>query len=120
MLAADKKSDDFGAIRVNEDVILCVWIGHTGYISQPYSLSFEPWVLISARALDARTKRDLYWKTFSIGYDMKTKQVASIPADPRCQYASHSEIMKRIDDSITGLLESHNVAAQAIAADLWP
>ena len=118
--AADKKSDDFSAIRVNEDLILCVWIGHTGYISQPYSLSFEPWVLISARALDARTKRDLYWKTYSVGYDMKIKQVAHLPADPRYSYASHPEILKQIDDSITGLIESHNLAAQAIAADLQP
>lgn len=118
--AAENKSDDFSTISVKEDLILCVWIGHTGYFSQPYSLSFEPCVLISARALDARTKRDLYWKTFSIGYDMKIKQVTNIPADPRYTYASHPEIMKQIDDSITGLIESHNLAARAIAADLRP
>jgi hypothetical protein len=60
--------------------MFAVWIGHSCYVSQPYSLDFEPWVLVSARALDARTKRDVCWKTFSVGYNMKIKQVTHLPA----------------------------------------
>lgn len=119
-LASDKKSDDFSAISVQEDLILLVWIGHTGYVSQPYSLHYEPWVLMSARLLDARTKRDLYWKNFTVGYDMKIKQVVNIPASERYKFKSHSDIMERLDEAIAGLVDSHNLAAQTIAAELTP
>lgn len=116
--STDKKSDDFSAITVTEDLILLVWIGRTGYISEPYSLSYEPWVFLTVRALDARTKRDVYWKSFTVGYNMKIKQAVNIPADARYRFKSHPEIMQRLDEAITGLIESHNLAAQAIVADL--
>jgi len=116
--SADKKSDDFSAITVKEDLILLVWVGHTGYISEPSSLSYQPWILVTARALDARTKRDVYWKTFTVGWEMKIKQVVNIPADERYRFKSQPEIMERLDEAITGLIESHNLAAQAIVADL--
>ena len=116
--SADKKSDDFSAITVNEDLILLVWIGHTGYISEPYSLSFEPWVMMTVRALDARTKRDVYWKSFTVGYNMKIKQAVNLPADERYRFKSHSDIMQRIDEAIMGLIESHNLGAEAIVTDL--
>jgi hypothetical protein len=117
-VASDKKSDDFSAIRVEEDLILLVWIGHTGYVSHPYSLQYEPWVLVSARLLDARTKRDLYWKSFTVGYDMKIKRVVNLPAAEHHKFKSHSDVMQRIDQAITGLVESHRLAVQAIASDL--
>ncbi|MFH1499128.1 MAG: hypothetical protein ABII82_15030 [Verrucomicrobiota bacterium] len=116
--STDKKSDDFSEITVNEDLILLVWIGHTGYISDSFSLSYEPWVLVTARALDARTKRDVYWKSFTVGHDMEINQVVNIPGDERYQFKSHSEIMDRVDEAITGLIESHNLAAEAIVDDL--
>ena len=118
--SADKKSDDFSAISVQEDIILLVWIGHTGYISEPYSTYYEPWILLSARALDARTKRDLYWKTFCVGYKMKIDQATHIPAESRYKFKSQPEIMQRLDEAVAGLIESHNLAALAITADLKP
>lgn len=118
--AADKKSDDFSAITVPEDLILLVWIAHTGYVSEPYSLHYEPWILLNAHALDARTKKTLYRKTFSVGYNIKIKQVTHIPADERYNFQSQPEIMKRLDEAITGLVDSHNLAALAISADLRP
>lgn len=116
--SADKKSDDYSAILVKEDLILLVSIGHTGYISQPYSSSYEPWIMITARALDARTKRDVYWKSFTVGYEMKIKDAAHFPADARYTFKSQPEIMERIDEAIKGLVESHDLAAQAIVNDL--
>lgn len=119
-LSADGKSDDYSGVHVDADAILAVWFGVTGYMSAPNSLHYEPWVLIKARLLDAATKKDVYYKTFTVGYRMKIENVVSLPADPKYRYSSFDDLMARADDAAAGLKNCDDTVASRIALDLRP
>ncbi len=117
-LAADGKSDDYSDVRVEADAILSVWFGVVGYMSSPYSTHYEPWVLVKARLLDAKTKRDIYFKTFCVGYKMKIENVVPLPADPKYRYGSFDDLMVHTSDAVAGLVDCEEIAAKRIGADL--
>lgn len=116
-VASDGKSDDFSSIRTDADAILVVWFTTVGYVSPPYSTSFQPWVAVRARLLDAKTKRDLYFKTFSGGYEMKAENSIYVPADSKYKYESFSALTMEFEDSINGLKESVCAIAHYISKD---
>ncbi len=117
-VAADGKSDDYTDIHVDADAILSVWFAAVGYISPPNSTHYVPWVAIKARLLDAKTKKDIYYKTFCVGYEMKIEHAVMLPADHKYRYASFDELMAHINDAIAGLLSSEEIAAKRIGQDL--
>lgn len=111
-LASDGKTDDFSAIHTDADAILVVWFTTVGYVSPPDMTSFEPWVVIRVRLLDAKSKQDLYFKTFSGGYDMKAKNSIYVPAATQYQYQSFDDLTSAFDQSVQGL----KISIQDIAA----
>lgn len=117
-VGSDGKSDDFSSIHTDADAILAVWFTTIGYVSPPYSVNFQPWVAVRARLLDAKTKRDLYFKTFSGGYEMKVENSIYIPADSRYQYQSFGELTSAFNESVRGLKESACTIADYITKDL--
>jgi len=117
-LAADGKSDDYSNVHVDADAILSVWFGVAGYMSSPYSTHYEPWVAVNARLLDAKTKRDIYRKTFCIGYKAKVENAVFLPADPKYRYKSFDDIMANFSDATAGLIDCGQIAATQIAQDL--
>jgi hypothetical protein len=117
-LAADGKSDDYSDIHVDADAILSVWFGVVGYMSPPRSSQYEPWVMIKARLLDAKTKKDIYYKTFCVGYKMRIENSVALPADPKYQYDSFDELMAHVSDAAAGLVDCEEITAKRIGADL--
>jgi len=117
-LAADGKSDDYSDVHVDADAILSVWFGVVGYMSSPYSTHYEPWVLVKARLLDAKTKKDIYFKTFCVGYKMKIENVVPLPADPKYRYGSFDDLMAHTGDAAAGLVDCGEIVAKRIGADL--
>lgn len=101
-LSADGKSDDYSAIQTDADAILNVWFTSFGYVSPPESTDFMPWVVVRARLLDAKTKQDMYFKTFACGYDIKANSV-HIDAEATYRYGSFSKLEDQFDQSVTGL-----------------
>jgi hypothetical protein len=117
-LGADGKSDDYSDVHVDDDAILSVWFTVVGYMSSPYSTHYEPWVVIKARLLEAKTKKDIYYKTFCVGYKMKIENAVMLPADGRYRYASFDDLMARVNDAIAGLVNCEEIAAKHIGQDL--
>jgi len=117
-LAADGKSDDYSEIHVDADAILAVWFGVVGYMSPPSSTHYQPWVLIKARLLDAKTKSDIYYKSFCVGWKMKIKNAVMLPADAKYRYGSFDELMAHATEAATGLVSCEEITANRIGLDL--
>lgn len=116
--SADGKSDDYSDVRVEADAILSVWFGVVGYISAPNSTRYEPWVLIKAHLFDARTKKDIYFKTFTVGYKMKIENAVWLAADGQYRYKSFDDVMSRVSHAAAGLVNCEEIVAKEIGADL--
>ena len=116
--AADGKGDDYSGVHVDADAILSVWFNVVGYVSGPYSKKYEPSLVVKARLLDAKTKKDLYYKTFCIGYKMKFENAVMLPADARFRYGSFDDLMARASEAAEGIADSEGIAADHIGSDL--
>jgi hypothetical protein len=117
-VAADGKSDDYSGVQVEADAILSVWFGVVGYMSSPYSAHYEPWVLIKAHLVDSKTKKDLYFKTFCVGYKPKIENAVMLPADTRFRFGSFDDLMARSDDAVAGIVSCEKLTADRIGWDL--
>jgi hypothetical protein len=117
-LAADGKSDDFSEIRIDADAFVTTWFGTAGYVSQPFSTKYEPWVLVKVRLLDAQTKKDLYFKTFVVGWKMKIDNVVYLPADPKYKYGSFDAVMSHVPEAMAGLEDCSRLIAKQVGRDL--
>jgi hypothetical protein len=115
---ADGKSDDYSALHVDSDAILIVWFSVVGYMSPPNSTHYVPWVVIKARLLDARTKQDIYFKTFCVGYKMKVENAVQLPADPKYRFNSFDDLMAHVDGAVDGLVDCEKIAAMRMGSDL--
>jgi hypothetical protein len=117
-LSADGKSDDFSGIHVDADAFLAAWFGVDGYVSQPFSTHFEPWVLIKAHLLDATSKHELYFKTFVVGWKMKIDNAVFLSPDPKFQFGSFDDLIAQAPLAASGLNHCNELAAQKVGADL--
>ncbi|KAB0640518.1 hypothetical protein [Burkholderia latens] len=116
-LADDGKSDDYSAIQTDADAIMNVWFTSFGYISPPNQPDYIPWVVIRARILDAKTKQDIYYKTFACGYDIKANSV-HIDSDFAYTYGSFGDLEKNFDKSVEGIKSCEKSVADMIGRDL--
>lgn len=116
-LAEDGKSDDYSGIHTDADAIMNVWITTMGYVSPPESTSFLPWVVVRARILDAKTKQDMYFKTFACGYNIKSNSVY-VDSAATYSYDSFGDLEKNFDQSIEGLQSCEKSIVAAIGKDL--
>jgi hypothetical protein len=118
-LAADKKSDDYSAIKTDKDAILVVWFGATGFVNTAkLSTEYQPWLIVNARLLDPKTKAILYQKTFNLGYAAKIDNAVFINLDQKYQFGNFDDLMGRVDFSIEALSAGDQLAAEHIVADL--
>ncbi|WP_175713630.1 hypothetical protein [Burkholderia ambifaria] len=116
-LADDGKSDDYSAIQTDADAIMNVWFTSFGYISPPNQPDYIPWVVVRARILDAKTKQDIYFKTFACGYDIKANSV-HVDSDFAYTYGSFSDLEKNFDKSVEGIKSCEKSVADMIGRDL--
>lgn len=116
-LADDGKSDDYSGIQTDADAIMNVWFTSFGYVSPPERTDFIPWVVVRARMLDAKTKQDIYFKTFACGYDIKLNSV-HIESDVSYTYGSFGDLEKSFDKSVEGIKSCETSIATMIGQDL--
>lgn len=116
-LGADGKSDDYSGIQTDADAIMNVWFTSFGYISPPERTDFIPWVVVRARMLDAKTKQDIYYKTFACGYDIKANSV-HVESDAAYRYGSFGDLEKNFDKSVEGIKSCEQSIAVMIGKDL--
>ena len=116
-LADDGKSDDYSGIHTDADAIMNVWISTMGYVSPPESVNFVPWVIVRARILDAKTKQDMYFKTYACGYDIKSNSV-HVDSDATYSYGTFGSLEDNFGQSIEGLQSCEKSIVAAIGKDL--
>jgi hypothetical protein len=78
---------------------------------------FVPWVIVRARILDAKTKQDMYFKTFACGYDVKSNSV-HIDSGDTYSYGTFGSLEKNFDQSIEGLQSCEKSIVTAIGMEL--
>lgn len=118
-ITADGKSDDLTQVHTDADAILVIRFTGAGYVSSPLERSYQPWVTVSARLLRNSNKRELYFKTFSGGYQMTADSGVSLPSSSRYRYLYFHDLTTSIDQSIQGLRESVNDIATYLGRDLF-
>jgi hypothetical protein len=117
-VAADGKSDDYSGVHVDADAILSIWSRSFGYISPPSSTHYEPSGVVMVRLLDAKTKSDLYYKTFVVGWKLPIKESIYLEADPKYRYRSIDQFRAREDEAIQGIFEAERLISQHVSEDL--
>lgn len=117
-LSPDRKTLDYSGIRTDADAILAVRIATVGYMSPQFSTTYRPWVAATAVLFDAKTKKTLYVRTFSAGYEMKVKNAIHVDTSARFKYANFDDLSARFADSVDGLIEGETLIAGLIGQDL--
>lgn len=115
-VASDGKSDDYSAIQTDADGILNVWFTSFGYVSPPETGDFIPWVVVRARLVDAKTKQDMYFKTFACGWDIKGNSVHVI-SEPTYRYGSFDALTSAADQSVQGIKDCETSIVGTIMQD---
>jgi hypothetical protein len=116
-VSADGKSDDYSGIHTDADAILSMWFTSFGYLSPPESPEYVPAIVLRARVLDAKTKQDMYFKTFACGYDIKANSV-HIDSDGTYRYGTFGTIEDKFDESVQGIKACEQAIVAMIGKDL--
>jgi|SRR5579863_2142855 len=116
-VSSDGKSDDYSGIHTDADGILSMWFTSFGYLSPPESAEFMPAVVLRARVLDAKTKQDMYFKTFACGYDIKANSV-HIESDATYRYGTFGTLEDKFDESVQGIKACEQAIVAMIGKDL--
>lgn len=113
----DSRTIDYSAIEVKDDAILHVWFTTTGYMSPPSKVAFQPWITLRVRLIDAKSRKDLYFKTFTCGYKPSAEGFVHVNADPRFEYDSFDILMGKVDDSVDGIKACNSAITTLIGSD---
>jgi hypothetical protein len=119
-VAADGKSDDYSGVHVDADAILSIWSRSFGYISPPNTTHYEPSGVVMVRLLDSKSKADLYFKTFVVGWKLPIKQSIYLETDPKFRYHSIDQFKATQDEAIQGIFEAERLISQHVKEDLAP
>lgn len=117
-IASDGKSDDYSDVQVDADSILSVWSVSFGYVSPPNTTHYQPSGVVKVRLLNAKTKADLYYKTFVIGWKLPMKESVYLETDEKFRYKSIGEFTSHEEEAVQGLFEAQGVVARKIKMDL--
>lgn len=115
--SVDKK-DDFSQIKTDADVILCAWVGLSGYISSSFSKDYEPWMVLNAKLVALKDQTLLYQKSFTAGKKQKSENFEHSPLDPRFNFPSFDKLMENFDDAVGGFKTGQEKSAELLAKQL--
>lgn len=118
-MTPDGKSEDLTQVHSNADAILIIRFTGAGYVSSPLERSYQPWIALSARMLRNSSKEEIYFKTFSGGYQLTADSAVTLPSSSRYRYLYFHDLMSSVDQSIQGLKDSVNDIAAYLAKDLF-
>lgn len=118
-ITPDGKSEDLTQVHTDADAVLVIRFTGAGYVSSPLERSYQPWVTVSARLLRNSNKEELYFKTFSGGYQMTADSSVSLPSSSRYRYLYFHDLTASVDQSIQGLRDSIKDIAVYLGHDLF-
>jgi hypothetical protein len=118
-ITPDGKSEDFTQVHTDADAILVIRFTGAGYVSSPLERSYQPWITLSARLLRSSNKEEIYFKTFSGGYQMTAESSVSLPSSSRYRYLYFHDLTASVDQSVQGLKDSVNDIASYLGKDLF-
>ncbi len=104
-VAGDGDDVDLSAVRTDADAILAVWFTTVGYVSPPRSPAYQPVVVMKARMIDARSRGDLWFKTYIGGYDMRVNDAVYVPSGQQYRYDSFDVLMDAGAESVEGMVD---------------
>lgn len=121
----DKDNFDYSAIRTNADAILHVWFTQAGYASPKLSTGYYPWVGMRVRFLDAKSKKELYFKTFETGLATVSSSttgnspaITNISCGEKYRFGSFADLTSQFQDSVDGLNQCINAIIAYVGKDL--
>jgi hypothetical protein len=114
----DGKTDDYSGVHVDADAILSVWSASFGYVSPPNTVHYQPSGVIRVRLLDAKSKADLYYKTFVLGWKLPIKQSVYLETGEGYRYRSIDAFVAAEGEAVQGLLGAQRIVAKRVGADL--
>jgi hypothetical protein len=117
-VAADGKSDDYSGIHVEADAILSIWSRSFGYISPPNSTHYQPSGVVMVRLIDSKTKSDIYFKTFVVGWKLPIKESIYLETNEKYRYRSIEQFKASEDEATQGLFEAEQLISQHVEKDL--
>lgn len=120
-----EKDFNYSHITANTDAVLHVWFTVNGYISPPYSTSYQPWVLIRARLINSKSKADLYLRDLlTVDWVHKnrneTNEVAIVVCGEKHRYSSFDDLTNNFQQSVDGLRDCIQHIGAQIAEDITP
>jgi len=112
-------ADDYSHIQTDKDAILSVWFGPVGYIADGViDAPYQPWVVVHVRLLDGKTKKILSQKSYTAGYQAKTKGTQFVSCATSYRFSTFDTLMDNFDKAVEGLSECEKAIAQRAAEDL--
>ncbi len=114
------KKDDFSHIKTDADVILCAWVGWSGYLSSPGSSDYEPWMVMNTKLIEVKSQEQIYRQSFSAGHKGKTENIEYLALDDKYKFPSFSQLMEKIDLAIEGLKAGQTKTALVLSQQLLP
>jgi hypothetical protein len=108
---------DYSEVKTDVNAILNVWITQFGYVSPPSFSSYIPFVVIRARLLDTTTRQEIYFKTYTCGYDIMGKGDSDFVSS-NYHFPSFDALMTTFDETSKGLLTCETDIAKLIGRDL--
>jgi hypothetical protein len=70
------------------------------------------------RLLDSKTKADIYYKTFVVGWKLPIKESIYLETDEKYRYRSIDQFKASEDEAIEGLLEAEHLISQHVGEDI--
>lgn len=116
-LASDGKSDDYSDVKTSADVILQVWFGYTGYFSGATS-DYKPWVVVHAKLLDTRTKKELYHQSFSALRKPASDAIEFVPVAGEVEYKNFDDLISHAGQSLVPLQLGHQAIVRQLLKEL--
>ena len=72
------------------------------------------------RLLDGKSKSDLYFKTFVVGWKLPIKESVYLETDQKYRYRSIDAFVAAEDEAAKGLFDTEHLISQHVADDLKP
>jgi len=107
---------DYADVETDADVLLNVWITQFGYISPKHWSIYIPYVVVRARMVDAKTRKEVYFKTYVCGWGRERGDPDHVL--PTETFPSFDVMMTSIPAASAGLLACETGIAKLIGRDL--
>jgi hypothetical protein len=109
-------SVDLSGIQTDADAILVARFIKAGYVSDSTG-DLQPSAIVEIQLFDSRTRRALYSKIFSGGYDTGAAGLIHLATQPRFRFESVEQLTDQLDDSAGGIKDAELAIAGAMGLD---